>query len=89
VDFTTATSQVLVVIESLPQIIYRLVAGLGTSVNEDTNLRLLDTTMRLDSGSHKAKTYLQHLANGVEEPSVRVDLLLVLGLENEDNLDGY
>jgi hypothetical protein len=32
---------------------------------------------------------LQHLADGVEEPAVRIDLLLVLCLDNEDNLDRY
>ena len=37
----------------------------------------------------KAETYLQHLADGIEEPAVRIDLLLVFCLDNEDNLDGY
>lgn len=32
-------------------------------------------------------TYIDHLANGVEEPPVRVDLLLILGFDAEDDLD--
>ena len=34
-------------------------------------------------------TYLQNLADTVEEPSMRVDLLLILGFEDEDDLHGY
>ena len=33
-------------------------------------------------------THVQLLANGVEEPAVGVDLLLVLRLDDEDDLDG-
>lgn len=33
-------------------------------------------------------TYLDHLPNGVEQPSMGVDFLLVLRLQNKDKLDG-
>ena len=34
-------------------------------------------------------SYLKHLADSVEQPAVRVDLLLVLRLDDKDNLDRY
>ena len=34
-------------------------------------------------------TNFKHSANGIEDPAVRVDLLLVLGFDNENDLDGY
>src|SRR6266436_2347336 len=89
VDFTAATSQVLVVVESFPKIINRLVTWLGTSIDEHTDLRLCYTTIRLCAVSNKAKIHLQHIANSVEEPAVRVDFLLVLCLENENDLDRH
>jgi hypothetical protein len=40
VDLTTTSSKVGVVVESLPEVVDRLVAGLGTGIDENTNLRL-------------------------------------------------
>lgn len=68
VDFTTATAQVFVIVEGLPEVIDRLATGFGTCINQDTDFGL------------------QHLADGVEEPTVRVNLLLVLSLNDQDNL---
>jgi hypothetical protein len=34
------------------------------------------------------KAHLEHLSNGIEQPPVRVDLLLIFGLENKNDLDG-
>ena len=71
VDFTTASTEVRIVVEGLPQVVDGLAAGLRTGVDENTNFRL------------------QHLTNGVEQPTVRVDLLLVLRLDDEDDLDWH
>lgn len=58
---------------------------LSTRINEDTDLRLGE---RSDRAMHKLyNTHLKHLADGIEEPAVRVDLLLILCLDNED--DGH
>lgn len=35
----------------------------------------------------KGRTRIQHLADSIEQPTMRVDLLLILSLENEDNLN--
>jgi hypothetical protein len=40
VNFAAATAEVLVIIESLPEIIDGFVSRFRTSVKEDTNLRL-------------------------------------------------
>ncbi len=34
-------------------------------------------------------THLQHAADRIEQPPVRVDLLLVLRLDNQDDLNGH
>ena len=68
VDFTTASSEVCIVVEGFPQVIDRLATGFGTCINQDTDFGL------------------QHLADGVEEPTVRVNLLLVLSLNDQDDL---
>jgi hypothetical protein len=33
-------------------------------------------------------TYVDHFSNGIEQPPVRVDFLLILCLQNQNNLDG-
>ena len=35
------------------------------------------------------KAYLEHFTNSIEEPSMGIDLLLVLGLQDEDDLDRH
>ena len=40
VDFTTATTEVSVVVERLPEIVDRLATGFSAGIDEDTNLRL-------------------------------------------------
>lgn len=42
--------------------------------------------LQLDHGLH---TYLKYFANRVEEPTVGIDLLLVLGLDYQDDGDRY
>lgn len=42
VDFTTTSSEVGIVVESLPEVVDRLVSGLSTSINEDTNFGLIN-----------------------------------------------
>lgn len=59
-NFTTCTTQVWVMVESLPKIVQRSVARFGTSVNQDADFRVKMFTDR------------------VEQPSMRVDFLLVL-----------
>jgi hypothetical protein len=69
VNFTTAATEILILIERIPEVVDGLVAGLGTGVNENADLGL------------------ENAADTVEEPAVRVDLLLVLGLEDNNDLD--
>ena len=45
-------------------------------------MKWLEQQVLADLGS----THLEHLANGVEEPTVRVDLLLILFLQTENDL---
>jgi len=40
-DFTAASSKVRIIVEGLPEIIYRLVPRFGSSINENTDFRLL------------------------------------------------
>ena len=39
-DFTTASTEMRIVVESFPQVVDRLPAGFGTRVNQDADLRL-------------------------------------------------
>lgn len=64
VNFTTTSTQILIVVESLPEVVNRLAPGFSTSINQDTDFGL------------------KHLANSVEEPSMRVNFLLVLSLDD-------
>ena len=57
---------------------------LGTGINEDTDLGLWESSKQVFY--RRQKTYFEHLANGVEEPTVRVNLLLVLSLNDQDDL---
>ena len=88
VNLTAASTKVGVVVEGLPQVVNGLAAGLRARVNEDTDLGLL----RMSNTERRQVTitsYLKHLADSVEQPAVRVDLLLVLRLDDKDNLDRY
>ena len=86
VNLTTASAEMGIVVESLPQIVDGLAAGLRTRVDEDTDFGLFEGS---DAGRHQATktSYLEHLADSIEQPAVRVNLLLVLRLDDEDNLD--
>lgn len=58
-------------------------AWLGTGINEDADLGLRQSS---DQATHGVQnTHLKYLANGVEEPTVRINLLLILRLDDEDN----
>ena len=70
-DLSTASAEVRVVVERLPQMVDSFVSRFGTSVDENANLGVHDLPKR------------------IEEPAVRVDLLLVLRLDDEDELDGH
>ncbi|KAI6748967.1 hypothetical protein HG531_007914 [Fusarium graminearum] len=71
VNFTTSTTKILVVVETLPKSKERSGTGLGTRIKQNTHLRVQDTT------------------EGVEQPSMRVDLLGVLLLQTEDHLNWW
>lgn len=84
-NFTTTATKVSIIVESLPKIIDGLVARLGSGIKENTNLRLMiQSTHNLISGS---STCIKHLANGIKQPTVGIDLLLVLGFQDKNNLD--
>ena len=36
----------------------------------------------------RLSSHLQHPPDGIEEPTMRIDLLLILGFDHENNLDG-
>ena len=69
-DFTTASTEIGIVVERFPQVINGLASWLGTGIDEDAYLRL------------------QHLADGIEQPTMGVDLLLIFSLDDQDELDG-
>jgi len=57
---------------SLRQEVRKFLAGIAVSRKKQGN---------------SLKTNAQHFANGVEEPTMRVDLFLVLRLQNENKLN--
>ena len=78
----------LVVVKCLPQVVDRLVAGLSTGINKDANLRLRTKTVRsLEREYNYDAAHLKHSSDGMEQPTVRVDLLLILCLQNKDDLN--
>ena len=88
-NFTTASTKVWIVVEGFPQVVDGLPSGLGTSVDKNTDLGL-SRSQTQGYGSERTETpYFEHFANGIEEPTVGVDLLLVLFLHTEDNLRGH
>ena len=86
VDFTTASAKVRVVVKGLPQVVDRLAGGLSTRIDENTNLGLR-RGLRAGRSIKSLTTHLKHAANGIEQPSVRVDLFLVLSLDDQNDLD--
>lgn len=86
VDFSTATTKIGIIIEGFPEIVDRLVSRLGSSVNEDTDFGLV-LQSKLLVESRMPGTNVKHLPNGIEEPAMGVDLFLILGLENKDELN--
>ncbi len=77
-----------IVIEGFPKIINRFVSWFGTGIDEDTDFGLVEiiSTARMIPTT---STHVQHFPYAVEQPPVRIDLLLILGLEDEDNLDRH
>lgn len=90
-DFTTAPSEVGIVVERLPQVVNGFASRFSTSINEYTDLRLLGggNLRQGHSFFYQWDAYLKYLADSIEEPSMGIDLLLVLGLQNQDDLDGH
>lgn len=86
-NFTAATTEVLVIVECLPKIVDGLVSRFCTSINKDTNFRLesyhvCDT---IELRGHE-NTHLQHSTYGVKQPAMRIDLLLIFSFQDKDNL---
>jgi len=89
-NFSAASSKVCIVVECLPQIVNGFTSGFGTGIDEYTDLRLSDEgNLRRSSVSRQHDTYLKHLTDSIEKPPVGIDLLLVLGLQNQDDLDRH
>ena len=61
-------------------------AGLGTSVKEDTNFRL-HTRLNQTDTADKGKVYLEYPADSIEQPTMRIDLFLILGFDDENDLN--
>ena len=88
VDLSTASTKVGVVVERLPEVVDGLAPRLGTRVNKNTYFRLANSQTRPQRLRSGAITNLKHAADGIEQPPVRVDLLLILRLDDQDDLDG-
>jgi len=85
---TTATTKVSIVIECFPQVVDGFVAGFSTSIEENTNFRLrFLNRLALYPGMSSMKKDLDDFPNCIEKPAMRVDLLLILRLEDEDDLN--
>lgn len=89
VDLSTASTKVGVVVERLPEVVDGLAPRLGTRVNKNTYFRLANSQTRPQRLRSGAITNLKHAADGIEQPPVRVDLLLILRLDDQDYLDRH
>ena len=83
VNFTTTSAEVCVVVKRLPQVVDGFASGFGTSVDEYAYIRLSgERDLRRAWLLGRGDAHLNHFANSVEKPSMGIDLLLVLGLQN-------
>jgi len=90
VNFTTTPSEIGVVVECLPEVVDGFTSRFGTSINKYTDLRLSSGgNLRHGLGSRRNDAHLKDFANAIEEPSMGVDLLLVFGFQDEDDLDRH
>ena len=89
VDLSTASTKVGVVVERLPEVVDGLAPRLGTRVNKNTYFRLANSQTRPQRLRSGAITNLKHAADSIEQPPVRVDLLLILRLDDQDYLDRH
>ena len=74
----------LVIVKCFPEIVYRFVSRFGARINKDTYLGLKSQLALVHEGW--CLTYLKHRTDGIEEPTMGVDLLLILCLQDKDNL---
>jgi len=65
------------------------VTRFGTSIDQNTNFRLTGQSVRENKSERESSTHVKHFTDGVEEPTVRVDLLLILGFKDKDDLDRH
>ena len=89
-DFTTASSEVGIVVECLPQVVDGFASRFGTSVDKHTDIRLSDGgNLRRGLVSRRNGAHLKDFTDTIEEPSMGVDLLLILGLQDKNDLDRH
>ncbi len=61
--------------------------GFSTSVDKNTNFRLIDGIRIQNLVSQRIDpTHLELSSDSIEKPSMRVDFLLIFGFENKNNL---
>lgn len=61
---------------------------LGSRIDENTNFRL-SNSIEIEALEIGSATYIEDLANSVEEPTMRINLLLILCFQNENDLNGH
>ena len=88
-NLSAAPAKIGVVVECLPQVVDRLAPRLRARINQDTDLGLFLESMQVQLTQGRDCAHLKHLTNSVEQPTMGVDLLLVLRLDHQDNLDRY
>ena len=82
-DFTTASSKIGVVVECLPEVVDGFASRFGTSIDKHADIRLSErVNLRWDLVSWRNNAHLKNFTNPVKEPSMGVDLLLVLSLQD-------
>ena len=87
-NFATAPSEVGVVVERLPQVVNGFASRFGTSVNEYAYLRLwFEKNLARARFLNEKNAHLKHFSDSVKKPAMGIDLLLVLGLQDQDDLD--
>jgi hypothetical protein len=81
VDFTAASSEVGVVVKRLPQVVDGFASRFGTGIDEYTDFRL-SGNLSGSLVSRRIDAHLKYFTDTIEEPSVGIDLFLVLSLQD-------
>ena len=88
-DLSAAPSEVGIVVECLPQVVDGFTPRFSTSIKKHADIRLSGGDLRWGLISRRNSAYLKHFSNSIEEPSMGVYLLLILGFQDENDLDGH